>query len=190
MAKKKKLDLESEETLEITSAAIKDDFCNYSFEIIKGLGSGDKHSVKGKGIIDDDLREAFFHLNVHLACVDDVFKHANVNVDNINDLRGHELATAYSVVGVRIRGGSDDLSVILLGDKYISKVSGRMSIETPKIPLDENSSYPFYSELRKVVKGIREEVKLYKEGKYTAVSAIELDPNQLEIDPDFDEAKV
>ena len=58
----------------ITKASITDDFCNYSFEITDGIGIGDTHSVKGKGIIHDDLRAAFNQLNVHLGVIDDAFE--------------------------------------------------------------------------------------------------------------------
>lgn len=35
----------------IKEASIKDDFCNYTFEVASGVGIGDTHNVKGKGII-------------------------------------------------------------------------------------------------------------------------------------------
>jgi hypothetical protein len=69
---------QAERAVEITSAAIKDDFCNYSYEVVQGIGSGDTHSVKGSGIIEDDLRNAFAKLNVHLAIMDNVYKHAGI----------------------------------------------------------------------------------------------------------------
>lgn len=197
MAKKKKNDdvvdpQKLEETqIEITSATIKDDFCNYSFVIVKGLGAGDTHGVKGKGVIDDDLRRAFFNLNVHLACIDDVFKHAGEIVVSINDLRSHELATLYSVSGIKIRGNEDDLGVILVGNKFINVATGLMAIETPKIALDSNASYPYHKELKKAIEKVREEVILYKNGKYTPVESPEDDPTQLKItDEDLENAEV
>lgn len=183
--------------IEITSAQVKDDFCNYSFDILDGVGTGDTHNVKGKGIIDDDMREAFSKLNVHLACIDDVFKHADIEIENINTMRSHELATIYTVTGVKIKGGEEDLSVVLIGEKYVSAASGRMSLETPKIALDNLSSYHFHKDLKKAVDKVRTEVQLYKEGKYTAVEPEEKeDPNQLKIsldtnsETDFENAKV
>ena len=69
MAKKNKTVLEvvlkEEKPFIISSAKIKDDYCEYSYEIKKGIGYGDTHSVKGKGIINDDLRKAMNKLNVH-----------------------------------------------------------------------------------------------------------------------------
>jgi len=77
---KKKEETETPKTkeFEITSAQIKDDFCNYSFEVLKGNGLGDTHNVKGKGIVDVDMHKAFNRFNVHPAFIDDIFTHNNV----------------------------------------------------------------------------------------------------------------
>ena len=157
----------------ITEASIKDDYCNYSFEIIDGIGVGDTHSVKGSGIIEDDLRNAFANLNVHLAAIDDIFKHSKVEILDIDELHSHELTMLYHVTSIKIKGGQDNESIIIKGNKYVSSAGGRMEISTPQVPLDNLSSYKWYNELKDEVDLIREEVALYKEGKYSAVEEIE-----------------
>jgi len=53
MAKKKQETAEAPtKAFEIMAASIKDDFCNYTYEIKQGVGAGDTHQVKGKGIVD------------------------------------------------------------------------------------------------------------------------------------------
>jgi hypothetical protein len=170
----------------IKEAAIKDDFCNYRYEITKGVGLDDTHKVDGKGIIKDDMRDAFSQLNVHLACIDEVFKHSGVEVEDINKMRSDELTFLYHVTGFKIKGGKDDESIILLGHKYLSSAGGRMELETPKISLDNASSYKWYNELKTAADQARREVELYKEGKYTPVEVEEEeDANQIKM---FDNA--
>lgn len=168
----------------IKEALIKDDFCNYQFEITEGVGIGDTHNVKGSGVIEDDMRHAFGKLNVHLACIDDVFKHSKIEIDDIDKYHNHDLAGIYHATGIKIKGSKDNESVVILGNKYVSSAGGRIDLVTPKIPLDSLSSYKWYNELKAVVDNIREEVALYKEGKYTPVEEEEEqkpNPRQLRI---------
>lgn len=101
--KKKKKDEEQKQIkpFEITSAQIADDFCNYSFEILSGVGVGDTHNVKGKGIIDGDLQVAFSKFNAHLAFVDDVFSHSGIEVEDIDLMHNHDLTLLFNVTGFR-----------------------------------------------------------------------------------------
>lgn len=57
---------------------MRDGVLDYNYEIKAGIGVGHIHKVRGKGIFDDDLSMAFSKLNVHLAAIDDVFKHADI----------------------------------------------------------------------------------------------------------------
>ena len=43
----------------IKEASIKDDFCNYTFEITEGVGQGASHKVVGPGIVKEELIDAF-----------------------------------------------------------------------------------------------------------------------------------
>lgn len=161
----KKIKLDHE--IEILEASIKDDFCNYKFQIVSGVGAGDEHAVKGKGIVDGDMHEAFAKLNAHLASIDDVFKHKGVNVTNIDTMHTDELTQLYHVTGFKLKGTDENKTVVLIGTKHVSEAGGRMDIETPKIPLDSLSSYKWYNELKDAVKDAVNEVKLYRGGKYT-----------------------
>lgn len=158
---------EDEKVFIIKDAAIKDDFCNYSYEIVSGICLGDIHAVKGKGIIDDEMRNAFAALNVHLACIDDVFKHSGIEISNIDDMIDNELTFLYNVTGFKIKGSKDDEQIILIGNKYASSAGGRIELEMPKVPLDNLSSYKWYNELKIAADNARREVELYKGGKYT-----------------------
>ena len=152
----------------ISQASIKDDFCNYSYIVKQGLGINDQHDVKGSKMVADDLIQAFGKLNVHLAVIDDVFKHKDIEIDDIDNFHADEITGMYSVSGIRIKGSDENEAVVLMGNKYVSCSGSRISIETPKIPLDNLSSYKWYNELKSAVDEVRKEVSLYKEGKYVA----------------------
>lgn len=187
-----KLKSDVERNYEIIGAQIKDDYCNYTFEIKSGVGIGDTHNVKGSGIVEGDMHEAFGKFNVHLACIDDVFKHSGIDFERIDEVAMHELTNTYHVTGFKIKGGKDNESIILIGSKHVSEAGGRIEIQTPKIPLDNFSSYKWYNELKEVADGARLEVALYKEGKYILADEPEPlpDPNQtalpLESDNDLE----
>lgn len=180
-----------EKQFEITAASIKDDFCNYTYEIIKGVGFGDTHQVKGKGIVDPDMLNAFAKLNVHLAVLDDAFLLSGIEVVNIDLHHTHELATNYAVTGFKVKGEGENKSVVLVGNKYITSASGRIAIETPKIFIGNASTYKWRQELDNAIEKAREEVALYKNGKYTvAETSGDEDPNQSEMsfEPQEEEA--
>jgi hypothetical protein len=179
-----------EKQVEITGATIKDDFCNYSYEVRSGVGVGDTHNVKGSGIIDDDLRDAFQKLNVHFACIDGVFKHNGIKIKNIDDLKVHELTMDYQVTGFVIKGNAESQSVILKGNKHIGCASDRGELTLPRIPLDSLSSYEWWNELLDAVTNARMEVELYKDGKNTPVEPEpKEDPNQLTIGDAIEDAE-
>ncbi len=198
-----------EKEYRILEASIKDDFCNYKFEML--IGVKDKHKVEGKGIIKDTLRDAFRELNVHLAAIDDVFKHAGLNTETkLKELKEHELTDLYHVTGFKISGSGEAEFIQLIGNKYVSSASGRIEITTPKIALDNLSSYRLFEELKEAADDVRHEVELYKEGNYIepeeeddsqAASVVQMTisdgiaaakaENEKDIlDPDFEEAKL
>lgn len=173
----------NERDYEITGATIKDMLCNYEITITGELNHGDRNKITGSGVVDKDMLAAMARFNVHIACLDDAFKTANIqyktengftefNVDgsiigNIDGLRSHSLTHNYVVTGFRIKGGAGNESVVLIGTKYVSMAGDHMELQTPKIPLDQSSSYTWHNELSEVCELIREEVALYREGKYT-----------------------
>jgi len=88
----------------ILKALLKDDLCNYKYEIISGIGIGDSHNVDGAGIIKDELREAFGKLHVHLATLDGIFKAAGVEITDIDTCHEHEFSLMYRVESFEIKG--------------------------------------------------------------------------------------
>lgn len=150
---------------EIREAQLKDGFCNYVMEVTEGHNKGDRHKVDGSSVHTDDLGKAFERLNVHLACIDDVFKHAGLDIDDIDKFHSHELAHQYRVGGIKLKGSDENIGVILIGSKDISQAGGRIELVSPKIPIDTLSSYKWYNELRDAVDNILYEVKCYREGK-------------------------
>lgn len=171
-------------SFKIMEAAIKDDFCNYHYENIEGIGIGDKHKVirKKAGYIKDDMKKAFAKLNAHIAFIDDIFSHAGNDVEDIDMMHAHEFTFLYTVTAFRISGDEENESVILVGDKFVN-IGGRITLETPKIPIDNSSSYKWYNELKTAIDVCREEVALYAEGKYHPIEVPEdiEDPNQMKM---------
>lgn len=169
-AAKKLMDAEkkNDRSISIIQASIKDDFCHYKYEVISGKDAGFEHTVKGKGIISDDLRNALSKLNVHLAVIDDVYKHSGVGIESISTMHNDDLALLYRVTGFEIKGGDDNAAIIFIGDKYLSTGS-RMDLKSPKVMMDNLSGYKWYNELKEAADLCREEVALYHYGKYTPV---------------------
>lgn len=157
-----------DQKIKIMSAREKGHKCNFSFEIIEGEGIGQVHGVKAPGLVKEDLLNAFSSLSVHLAALDDAFK--NMEVTDISAMRNEEVTMGYTVSSFVLTGEEEDLKVVLKGMKYISSgKGGRMALETPKIPLDESSSYKWASQLRSAIEILRVEIELYKDGKYDPV---------------------
>lgn len=171
MAKKKK----EEQDFDILAAEIKDGYCNYHYRVASGVGLDDEHKVKGSGIVDDDMYTAFNALKPFMAHIDDVFKHANVDIIGIESMHAHELTQLYDVTGFKLKGTKENQAVILVGTKHVN-VGGRIGLETPKIALDDLSSYKFFSELRERIAIACTEVLLYKGGKYTIPETKEENP--------------
>jgi len=207
MAKPKKNlpEIEPGETkLEISEASLKDGFCNYKYSIINGNQRGFIHKVDGNGLFKESLQDAFAKLNVHLAVVDDVFKHSGIEIDDVDTLHVDELTLLFTVTGFKIKGGEENESIILIGNKYLSGGS-RMELESPKIAMDSLSSYKWYNELKTAADKAREEVLLYHNGNYDLPKGLDDDDvkpdskqlkisdgsekGETKIDDDFDSAK-
>lgn len=177
----------------IKEASIHDDFCHYKFLILKGTGEGRTlSSTNQSNVIKDKLRNAFSKLNVHLACIDDVFKNNSIEIEDIDLFHNHELTDFYRVQGFKVKGGEGNESVILLGTKHVSAAGSRISIETPRIPLDSLSSYKWYNELKDAFTEARKQVEAYHEGEYEVLEeeevVIKTNPRQKTIGEAIDEA--
>ncbi len=169
--------------IEIMSASLKDGLCNYSYELKTGVNIGDTHNVKGKGIIMDDLSNAFADFNVHLAIIDEIFKNADVEFDSIQEIKNHEFVFQFTVTGFKMKISGDVESIYLTGTKYVNSAGGYLDINTHKIDLTQYSSYKWFAELKEVADRARLEVELYKDGKCTPVEQEEpvKNPKQMSI---------
>ena len=156
---------EIDETISIMSANIKDGICNYSYTILEGIGLGDTHGVDGTNLCKDALLNAFAKFHVHMACIDDVYKHADIQFPDINKMHGDEYAMLYHCTGFMLSGTEENLTVILKGNKYVS-IGGRIEFKTHKILLEEGTGYKWYKELKEAIEDARREVNLYRSGKY------------------------
>lgn len=153
----------------ILKASLKDDFCNYKYEITSGIGIGDSHNVDGAGIIKDELRESFGKLHVHLAALDGIFKAANTNITDIDLYHDHEFTMMYRIESFEIKGRKGADHVILKGTKYSSNAGGWFNITSPLVALDSLGGYQWYNELKDALEKCREEVAKYREGNYIPV---------------------
>lgn len=176
--------------VEITAAAIKDGFCNYTYLVRQGIGVGNVHNVKGKGLATKDLVDAMSKLNVHMACVDGAFKHAGIEVMDTSAFHGHEITTDYTVSGIKMRGSEDEPAVTLMGRKRAVQVAGEIELKTPKIDMDSLSSYHHAASLSWAVDTVLREVLLYHEGKYTSVMEPTSEEELNEGAINFEEAEV
>lgn len=163
----------------IKAAAIKDGFCNYSFEPLKGFSRGDVHSVKGASIIHEDLSEAMKSLNVHLAVIDDAFKASKYKNTDIDKLADDEITELYTVTGFKIKGSIENERVVLIGKKYVN-IGGYIDLETPSINLD-GGTYKWYNELNQEITDLRREVEEYMNGKCTPIQEEIEHPDQTKI---------
>jgi hypothetical protein len=191
-----------ERQLSITKAALKEEICNYSYEVLQGVGEGATHDVKGPGLVKDELTEAFVKFNVRLAALDEVFKHSSIEIDDIDKFHVHDLTYKYHVNSFEIKGSSDKESIVLKGYKYTAQ--GQVELKTPKIILDNLAGYKWYNELKTAADEARRQVKKYHEGNYEPIEKdIEVDlkeakrqgklfakEEEQQVDQDFENAKV
>lgn len=195
ITEKDKAELELPEYV-IVSAKLNDGKCDFSFRTQIGVHTGEVATIKGVGIFFETLRDAFNKLNVHLAVIDEAYKHSGIEIDDIDKFHTDDLALSYTVDAFKIKGEGDSETITLIGTKYTSL--GSIGIETPKIALDSLSGYKWYNELKSASDEARREVAEYKEGNFE-VPEKEEKPNakQLRIsaegfnsEKDFEEAAV
>lgn len=145
----------------IIGATLRDGIVNYSFEVVSGVGTGLIHHVtNSKGICKESLKTAFSRLAVHMAAIDKVFALQKIDVTDIDKHHTDEITYNYLVGGFKISKNK----VTLSGLKFIDL--GSIKIETPKILIDELSSYQWYNELKTEIENCCEEVAKYSEGNY------------------------
>ncbi len=177
------LDILDSPMYRIKAASIKDMYCNYTYEILHGIGKGDKHVVKGSGIIMDSLQNAFRGLNAHLACIDGCFQHAQKPAEAFDEILSYpELIGNYEVTGFVISGGEGDEKVILSGHKSVIGSGGPVTLATSSVNIPETVIYKWTPELSEALELVRAEVLQYMHGNCTYPSDMpEDDPSQLKM---------
>lgn len=146
--------------LEIESASIKDDYCEYFYKLLTGVGKGDSLKRTGSSVIHHDLKKALDRLDVHLAIIDGSFR-GEESDRSISDLRNDNIVHSFRVNGFSITGSEENQSVIISGNKWVK--NGNISIKTPKISL--TGSYEFLDDLSDAIIHLKSEVEKYMNGK-------------------------
>lgn len=157
------VNIENNKDVEIKGASLKDELCNYSYELLTGKTRGDELGRKGVHLIHEDLNNAFQELDIFMMHLDDYFKNdATVNNQtHLATLEESEDLNRYHVTGFKISGFDENKSVILSGWKAVQK--GIIKFAAPKIKLE--SDYLYIEELNQRLFKVIEEVELYMDGK-------------------------
>lgn len=158
--------------VEIKGATIKDDYCNYSYELTDGATAGDKVSRKGAAVIHEDMKLAFQVLNPHLAAIcEEIEVYPALDLRKIQkyDSLIHKEGSLehkvshFSVTGFKVLGSGDNEAVSLVGEKRLS-TGDSVGLTTPNIKW-EDSTYLFIPELKAAVNNCILEVEEYMNGK-------------------------
>ncbi|HEX7906254.1 MAG TPA: hypothetical protein VF487_20410 [Chitinophagaceae bacterium] len=182
MAPKNKPEVKLETpAIEIKAAKLKDDFCNYSYELTEGVTAGDVCNRSGASIVHDDMKLSFKNLNVHLAVICEEISPNEIDIDNLPDinnetLKGKEKQLAkridsFAVSAFKIDGTGENEGVVLIGTKKLSS-GDYLKLEAPKVKWSEN--YDFIQELMADVSECKNEVEEYMNGK-TAPKMVQQD---------------
>lgn len=177
-------------SIEIKSAKLKDDFCNYGYELTKGPTQGDSVNRAGAAIVHDDLKAAFKRLNVHLAVICEEIDHDDISdiehFENLDFEAEHvegstqDRVAHYSVHEFKLSGTGENENVVLLGHKRLS-TGEYVKLTTP--PKHWEGQYPFVNELRVVVDDLKSEVEQYMNGKAApkmVQSSLDIPESQME----------
>lgn len=155
----------------IFKASLKDDLCNYDYEITQGPCSGDKLNRKGSSSVHDDLINALNKLRPHLAILDDYFEDPGTLQEC-----DQEASEKFYVSGFKVSGTEDSEGFHIYGTKHVSH--GVINLESPKISL--SSGYQYFFELQDAIKSCQDEVLQYMNGKAAPVAvqtALEFEDN-------------
>lgn len=155
---------EIQKPYEIKSASIKDEKCNYGYEIKTGKTAGDKIPTrKAQAIIHPDMSKAFDALRVHFAVACDAFKHLFKKLpDDLEKLRIHDVVNEVHVTGFSVNGNDEDEGYVVEGYKYVSL--GVIPFDSPKLT---KGNYKYYDDLKEKMDVARAEVEEYMNGKHS-----------------------
>jgi hypothetical protein len=160
-----------EKSIQIIGAALKDDFCNYDYELLTGPTAGDTLNRSGNHIVHNDLKNAFKKLIPHLAVVcEQVSKEEITDIEAIADFDDkvhqegsleHKISHYFITSFTSVSSGENE-SVVLKGSRRLSD-GDFIDLKTPKIRL--HGEYQFVNELIVAIDDIKHEVELYMTGK-------------------------
>ncbi len=162
---------DQEKTINITSASLKDLFCNYTYEFTKGIGAGDNVNRKGAAIIHDDLKAVFKKFHPHLAVIcEEIDKDDISDIEDIEDFDDEKhkegslehRVSHFSVSAVILDGTGENESVRIIGSKRLS-TGDYVELKSPKTLF--SGGYQFVDELRVAVDDLLNEVEEYMNGK-------------------------
>lgn len=183
----------AEMSTEIRGATLKDDFCNYTYELKNGPTAGDSVKRSGASIVHDDLKVVFAKLKPHLAVICEEIEHTKINdiaeyeqlvadkeLFEIQKRKGELSDEAIELQEKKKQTGTEkkvlqffvtSFSLDGAGENESIRLIGikRLStgedleLKTPKIKWE--GAYQFRDELRVVVGDIIHEVEEYMGGK-------------------------
>ncbi len=157
MAKSKQDQPKEKKPFIILAAKVKEDLCEYSYEINSGPCEGDQvKGRKGANMVHDDLLKSFQALNVHLAILDDAFEGTDLTFEQMKIE-----AVKFNVNGFKVSGSDDNEGFIIYGSKWVRY--GSVEIDTPKI--SKSNAYPYWDDLCEVMESARNEVLAYMNGR-------------------------
>jgi hypothetical protein len=113
----------------IKAAAIKDAFCNYTYEQEIAENTTDTVSRKSGLMVHDDMKSAFSRLNAHLAAICEEFEvNPSLDIEKI-EVYDHEIhkeksleykVSLFTVSAFKTEGTGENEGVILIGKKRLS----------------------------------------------------------------------
>ncbi len=161
-----------EHPIEIKGASLKDDFCNYTYELTQEPTKGDTCKRSGASIIHDDMKAAFKKLNVHLAVICEELPAEDIqdieHFENMDfgeeQIKGstQELVQRFTVSSFMLDGDGEKESITLVGEKRLS-TGEYVKLTTPK--KSWFGDYAFVNELRVAIDDLKIEVEEYMNGK-------------------------
>lgn len=161
-----------EKPIDIKAAVLKDDFCNYRYELKTGPTAGDSLNRDGASIVHNDMKTQFKKLNVHLAVICEEIDHDDItdveHFENLDFAEDHvpnstqDRVAHFTVSSFKVEGNGENESVVLIGRKRLS-TGDFVSLKSPKITWE--GQYAFINELRVAVDDLKLEVEAYMNGK-------------------------
>ncbi|MES2004304.1 MAG: hypothetical protein V4450_07270 [Bacteroidota bacterium] len=163
--------LNEDSGIEIRSATLKGDFCNYSYDLLVAPNTTDTINRKSSLLIHDDLKALFKKLHPHLAVIcEEINKDEIPDIEKIDDY-DHEEHTEDSLENMVAHFTVSSFAISATGENEAVTISGSRRLSTgdyKKIetyPVKWTGGYAFIHELRALVDELKVEVEKYMMGK-------------------------